>query len=210
MNRILDCTGCACPEPVVRTRDYLLKNAGQEFFVIVDNLPAKENVLRFLQARNVETHFSEKDGRWTIAAAGQGGDCGAGLIGVNLRAAGDSSKPQPIVAEKKIVVLLTSDLLGVGDEELGKKLLLAFLKTLPEMGQELWRIVLLNSAVRLATDENAALPFLQKLAENGVSVLVCGTCLEFYNILEQKSVGETTNMLDVVTSLQLASSVIRP
>ena len=44
----------------------------------------------------------------------------------------------------------------------------------------------------------------------GVSILVCGTCLNFFNLLEAKQVGETTNMMDVVTSLSLADKVIRP
>jgi len=41
-----------------------------------------------------------------------------------------------------------------------------------------------------------------------VSILVCGTCLDFYGLLDQKKVGETTNMLDIVTSLQVAGKVV--
>ena len=68
----------------------------------------------------------------------------------------------------------------------------------------------MEDGVRLAEqliDEGAAL---KKLEESGVSILVCGTCLEFFHLTEQKQVGETTNMLDIVTSLDLADKVIRP
>lgn len=34
--------------------------------------------------------------------------------------------------------------------------------------------------------------------------------MNFFNLLEAKQVGETTNMMDVVTSLSLADKVIRP
>ena len=51
-------------------------------------------------------------------------------------------------------------------------------------------------------------PAIQQLEAEGVSVLVCGTCLTHFSLLDQKRVGETTNMLDIVTSLQLADKVI--
>ncbi|MFP4587574.1 MAG: DsrE family protein, partial [Desulfohalobiaceae bacterium] len=50
---------------------------------------------------------------------------------------------------------------------------------------------------------------LQKLESLGVDILVCGTCLDHFGLLQDKKVGQTTNMLDVVTSLQLAEKVIQ-
>ncbi len=86
--------------------------------------------------------------------------------------------------------------------------MLNFLKTLKEMGKSLWRLVFLNSGVKLTIEGAESLPLIQGLAEQGVSVLVCGTCLNHFGLLEQKKVGETTNMLDIVTSLQVAEKVI--
>lgn len=83
-----------------------------------------------------------------------------------------------------------------------------FISTLNEMGDTLWRIVFVNSGVKLAIGGAKTLPGLQHMEAQGVSILVCGTCLNHFNLLEQKRVGETTNMLDVVTSLQLADKVI--
>ena len=109
---------------------------------------------------------------------------------------------------KKIMVMVTSDRLGHGDDGLGTGLLLNFLKTLKEMGPDLWRLVLVNNGVKLTTAGAEALPVLQELAASGVAILVCGTCLNHFNLLEKKQVGETTNMLDIVTGMQLADSVI--
>ena len=88
--------------------------------------------------------------------------------------------------------------------------MLNFLATLPEMGPQLWRMILVNGAVRLAVEGSPCLEALQKLEAAGVTILVCGTCLTHFDLLDKKAVGQTTNMLDVVTSLQLAEKVIRP
>jgi len=79
---------------------------------------------------------------------------------------------------------------------------------LKEMGPELWRLVFINSGVTLTAEGAEALPVLQELAREGVQILVCGTCLNHFNLLHKKQVGETTNMLDIVTGMQLADSVI--
>jgi selenium metabolism protein YedF len=83
-----------------------------------------------------------------------------------------------------------------------------FLKTLKEMGDELWRLVFINNGVKLTIEDSQVLLDLRQLQDNGVLILVCGTCLDHFNLLEKKQVGETTNMLDIVTAMQLADKVI--
>ena len=107
-------------------------------------------------------------------------------------------------------MLITTETLGRGDDALGAKLMDNFPATLPELGDALWRIVLLNGGVKLAARPGKALDSLRALEAAGVSILVCGTCLDFFQLLEKRAVGQTTNMLDVVSSLALADKVIRP
>ena len=76
------------------------------------------------------------------------------------------------------------------------------------MEDDLWRLVLLNGGVKLAVAGSAVLPDLQELAGQGLSILVCGKCLETFGLAEKKQVGESANMLDVVTSMQVAEKVI--
>ena len=76
------------------------------------------------------------------------------------------------------------------------------------MGEALWRLVFVNSGVKLTIEGTEALSVLQELESQGVSILVCGTCLNHFGLLEKKRVGETTNMLDIVTSLEVAEKVI--
>ena len=111
-------------------------------------------------------------------------------------------------SDKKTIIFITSDCLGSGDEMLGGKLMESFLSCLKEM--HIWQIILLNSGVRLTTKVGKNLENLQELESNGVKVLVCGACLSHYGLYEEKRVGETTNMLDIITALDLADKVIRP
>jgi selenium metabolism protein YedF len=104
--------------------------------------------------------------------------------------------------------MVATDKMGRGDDELGKKLMISFLTTLNEMGEELWRLVFVNDGVKLTIEDSDVLPVLKKLESGGVYILVCGTCLTHFDLLEKKQVGETTNMLDIVTAMQLADKVI--
>lgn len=109
---------------------------------------------------------------------------------------------------KKTLVLLATDSLGQGDAELGRHIVVNFLRTVKEMGDDLWRLVLLNGAVKLAVEGSEALPYLQELAENGLGILVCGPCLKTFNLFDKKQVGELTSMTDIITSMQVADKVI--
>ena len=198
MEKELDCRGLACPQPVMRCRDLLARERPATLRVLVDNAAASENVSRFL-GRNGFTATLPRgsDSQWTSTAA----SCG-----------GPVTEPEPAQNEvaRTTMVLITTLVLGRGDDTLGAKLMGNFLGSLSELGPSLWRVVLLNGAVKLAATPGEALEHLKKLENSGVGIFVCGTCLNHYGLLEQKQVGETTNMMDIVSSLALADKVIRP
>lgn len=194
----LDCRGLQCPEPVARCRALLNTSAPPALRVLVGNPAALENVSRFLSRNGYTvTSSQEASGVWRVSAS---------QTGAPDTATGPAPAPQE--AGAKTVVLLTSDVFGRGDDGLGAKLMTTFLANLSELGPSLWRVILLNGGVRLACGEAAEQ--LRSLEASGVGVLVCGTCLMHYGLLEQKKVGETTNMMDVLSSLALAAKVIAP
>jgi len=104
--------------------------------------------------------------------------------------------------------MCATDRMGFGDDTLGLKLMVNFLRTLKEMGDELWRLVFVNNGVKLTIDGSEVLEDLKGYEKEGLNILVCGTCLNHFNLLDRKQVGETTNMLDIVTAMQLADKVI--
>ena len=109
---------------------------------------------------------------------------------------------------QKTLVLVAADSLGKGDDELGRKIVVNFIRTIKEMGDDLWRLVLLNGGVKLAVEGSEVLPQLQELAGAGLGILVCGPCLKTFNLFEKRQVGELTSMLDIITSMQMADKVI--
>lgn len=206
----LDCIGLSCPQPVIRCKQ-AIHDGADTILVIVDNEPARENVTRLLENQGFSVTVRHEAADHIVvngvrkASEGCTEGCTDGcevMSDAELAAAGTQEK-------QIITVFITADVIGAGDDALGAKLMLNFVKTLPEMGDELWRIVLVNGGVRLACEGNDSVGDMAALAEAGVDVLVCGTCLEHYGLLEAKRVGHTTNMLDVMTSLQLASKVIQ-
>ena len=76
------------------------------------------------------------------------------------------------------------------------------------MGDELWRLVFINNGVKLTIEDAETFEDLKELEGNGILILVCGTCLTHFDLMDRKKVGETTNMLDIVTAMQLADKVI--
>ena len=207
MPRTLDCSGLPCPQPVLQCKQCLDNENPAELAVLVDNEAARENVSRFLGTRGYGVAVERQGDLWRVVGTSAGGAAPAGDAAAC--ACAPMTPADMARLESKVVAFITTDVLGRGDDELGGKLMFNFLATLPELGNELWRIVLVNGGVRLAVTGSPVLEKLQALAAAGVSILVCGTCLTHFGLLEQKQVGETTNMLDVVTSLQLATKVIQ-
>lgn len=206
----LDCMGLPCPQPVLKCKETLDAHRHQNLVVEVDNAAAAENVARFLTSQGYETNTINLDNGFRISGIDTMEKCNEyeQMSDTDISNVSHSS-PSEAPNINETVVFITADTLGRGDNELGSKLMQNFLLTLPEMGQSLWRIILVNSAVRFSVSGSPGLAPLQKLAQSGVSILVCGTCLEHYGLLNDKKVGETTNMLDIVTSFDLAEKVIK-
>lgn len=201
---VLNCENEPCPNPVLRCKRLLEEQKPQTLEVIVDNEAAMDNVSRYLASKGMRVDETSKEGNlWTIRAS-QAGSAEAPVADRESQTRTDPNQ----VSASKILVFLSSDTVGQGDDTLGSRLMGNFLNTLPELGDTLWRIIMVNGAVKLATATNPAVETLKKLEAAGVSILVCGTCLEFFKLMDQKEVGQVTNMLDVVTSQQLADKII--
>jgi len=198
MTETLDCRGLACPGPVLQTKEIIEKHDPDTIRVIVDNEAAKQNVSRFLGTQHFDINVEEQGADFHVIGT------------VNQPPAHEETSRAPAISQekKKIMVMVATDRMGYGDDELGLKLMISFIKTIKEMGEELWRLVFVNNGVKLTIPDSEVLPVLKELEREGIYILVCGTCLTHFNLLEKKQVGETTNMLDIVTAMQLADKVI--
>ena len=193
----IDARGLACPAPVLQTKATLQEEKPNSVNVIVDNAASQQNVQRFLESQGFQTVLEQAGSDYVVI-----GNCDSI----------SSAQPHPATethgAAKKIMVMWASDRLGSGDDALGLKLMVNFLRTLKEMGDELWRLVFVNNGVKLTIEGSDLLEDLKAYESAGLKILVRGTCLDHFNLLQKKRVDETTNMLDIVTAMQLADKVI--
>jgi len=95
-------------------------------------------------------------------------------------------------------IFIQSEVLGRGNDELGMMLMSKFLGTLTGSKDKPARMVFMNSGVKLVAEGSWALGHLKKLEDQGVEILACGTCLDFFELTDKIQVGKPTTMVDSV------------
>ena len=162
--KTIDAKGLACPAPVLQTKAAMDEGNADSLKVIVDNAASMENVKRFLESNSYAVSIDEQDGDFYIAG-NRGSDSGT-----PSEQQGDEKQDKDESPGQKIAVFCSTDRMGFGDENLGKKLMISFIKTLDEMGSELWRIMLVNNGVKLAVEGSDVLDDLKKYEKNGLKI----------------------------------------
>lgn len=112
--------------------------------------------------------------------------------------------------EKNVVVVVSSDTMGHGDDKLGHNLLKAFIFALTQTAELPNTILFYNGGAKITCEGSECLEDLKKLEEAGVKIKTCGTCLDFYGIKDKLKVGVVTNMYDIVETEEKATVVIKP
>jgi selenium metabolism protein YedF len=197
MRNIVDVKGLACPQPVINTKKALEEIEEGILTVIVDNVAARDNVRRFAESQSCTVKVEEDNGDYHLEIA-KGFSCEV------------ESKPMEAKGNDNIVVYINSNLMGVGDEELGRILMGAFLKTIIGAEPQPKKIIFINSGVKLATEGSEVLESIIEMEKKGIEILSCGTCLNFYGLKEKLRVGVVSNMYDIIESLVEADKVISP
>ena len=104
-------------------------------------------------------------------------------------------------------VILNTNQMGHGDQELGLKILATCLRKLVSI-PDLRSIVLYNSGVHLATTDSPVAVELRQLRENGVDILPCGTCADYYDVTDKLITRRPSNMDEILAVLRDADKVI--
>lgn len=194
--KTIDCRGQACPAPVIATKK-ALEESGTGIRVLVDDGAPRENVVRFVKNRGYQVNETAEADGWSLLVTGSTTAEVAPQSTVTSTTSGDR------------VLLITSNQLGDGSEELGYLLMKNFIFTLLETPQQPDRILFLNSGVLLATEGAETVEALKQLEERGVELLACGVCLDYFKKKDQLAVGQVTNMFSTAEHLLAAASVIK-
>ena len=102
---------------------------------------------------------------------------------------------------KKKVFLIQSEGLGRGEEQLGLILMATFLRLLGESKGKPESIIFWNTGVKLVCEGSRVLDHIRKLEEQGVTILACTTCLEYFELEDKIVVGKPTTMVKSIQSM---------
>ena len=204
----LDERGKQCPLPVIEAKKALEASApGEKVEVVVDNEIAVQNLSKMADHKGLAV-CSEKTGEReflvTITAGEENGETAQAPV------AAEKVTCTPDGRRKGMVVVLSSNQMGQGDEVLGKLLMKGFVFALTQQDMLPETILLYNSGAFLSCEGSDNLEDLKTLEAQGVEILTCGTCLNHYGIAEKRQVGGVTNMYEIVEKMTKASVVVRP
>lgn len=204
----LDERGKQCPLPVIEAKKALEASApGEKVEVVVDNEIAVQNLSKMADHKGLAV-CSEKTGEREFLVTITTGE-GNGET-AQAPAAVEEVTCTPDGRRKGMVVVLSSNQMGQGDEVLGKLLMKGFVFALTQQDMLPETILLYNSGAFLSCEGSDNLEDLKTLEAQGVEILTCGTCLNHYGIAEKRQVGGVTNMYEIVEKMTKASVVVRP
>lgn len=108
----------------------------------------------------------------------------------------------------KKTMVINSEIMGKGSEELGKNLMGSFLRKLQVNKDKPDIIVLYNSGVKLIAQGSSVLDALDALFKTGVDIVACGTCIGFFGLKDKVVVGRVSNMQETVRILMESENVM--
>lgn len=198
----IDACGLACPQPVVLTKKALQQH--DRVTVLVDNTTAVENIKRLAGNMNCAVEMRESaPGTYQLNIARDGSSAAKES---QPEASGDAA-PQ---AAGPRVFAIASATMGNGSDELGALLMRAFIQTVGELDNGPDILIFYNAGVKFAVQGSEVLAHLEELQKRGVQILVCGTCLDYFNLKDELRVGMVSNMYDIATALSTAGRIVMP
>ncbi|MGM0216365.1 sulfurtransferase-like selenium metabolism protein YedF [Enterococcus sp. AZ109] len=195
----INAIGKACPLPVIETKKALKENDAVE--TLVDNEIATQNLKKMADQLGYIYQMEPigDDYKVTIAKGNQ-----------DLVEMADPEMVEEVVTTEDYIVVVDTNVMGRGSDELGKNLLKMFIYSLTEQDVLPKQVIFYNGGVSLVTKDSDSLEDLQMLADQGVEIYACGACLNFFELTEKVAIGEITNMYRIVEMMRQAPKVVKP
>ena len=207
----IDARGQACPLPVVRAKKALAAMEEGVLEVLVDNRTAVHNLEALAKTLKVEAVSDERGEAAFAVTFAKGATAGDGAAAGADADAAAAACPAPQAAPTGgVVAVIPSEFMGSGDDELGTVLMKGFVFALTQLDELPATVLMYNGGVKLACAGSSSLDDLRALAEAGVEIMSCGTCLNHYGLADRLEVGEATNMYVIVDKQANARGIIRP
>ena len=206
----VDAMGDQCPIPVIKTKKALKEITETTLVEVhVDNEIAVQNLSKMAKQKNLEYKCEKLEEQHYIIKI----NAEAEAEGVSIQQKAPAENDKEICypdRKSNTVVVLSSNQMGNGSEELGQILMKGFIFALTELDELPSTVLLYNSGVKLSTEGSNSIEDLKTLQAQGVEILSCGTCLNYYDLTEKLQVGDVTNMYFILEKMAQADKIIRP
>lgn len=199
MTNIVDARGMACPIPVVKANQALAQMTEGILEVHVDNSVAVENLKRMALQKGLPVKTEQpEDSHYVVT--------------IPVTGAVDAAMPELTCTDcaGNTVVAVDTDIMGRGNDELGAVLIKGFLFAVSRLETPPKTVLFYNGGAKLTTEGSTSLEDLRLMEQQGVEILTCGTCLNYYGLTDQLAVGSVTDMYTIVERLSRAEKVIKP
>lgn len=208
-NILVNAMGDTCPIPVVKTKNAIKEmTEGGQVEIHVDNEIAVQNLTKMANVKGYPVRFEKAaEGEYhvfmEIAKDGEN-------TAVQTEEAPEENICTPNAVKKDKIIVISSDQMGNGSEELGRTLLKAFIYAVTQQDELPRTMLFYNGGVHLTCEDSPALEDLKSLEAQGVEIMSCGTCLNYYGLTEQLRVGTVTNMYVIVEKMEQAGLIVKP
>ncbi len=223
MKKIIDGRKLPCPQPLMMTKKAVDKGDSDIIEVIVDNEAGRENIIKYANHAKIKiAGITENNGEIRLTLIPEGfsdsekdtledtpaPECITGEDTEDTETHKDGDGGLTGGTNTAKTVFIRTDTIGTDNKELGQLLMRGFLYTLTEMDDKPAEIIFMNEGVKLAVEGSDSLENITKLENAGISVLVCGTCLDYLKLTSKLKAGKISNMYEITERLLAASSVL--
>ena len=202
-NIIVNAMGDQCPIPVVKTMKAIAAMTEPGTLEIhVDYEVPVQNLSRFAADRSLPVSSEKVDDKHFIVKM---------EVTDPSTAAAKNEEPGCIPDLRgDTVIAIASDCMGNGDDKLGATLMKGFLYAVSQQEELPKAILFYNAGAKLTAEGAVTIEDLKNMEAQGVEILTCGTCANYYGLEGKQAVGTITNMYVIVEKLTSAAKVIRP
>lgn len=200
MTETIDARGLACPQPVIRTRKAMAESS--RVVTLVDNETSVTNVSRMAQKAGWQVEVTEEGGAYRLEMTMEGASAPVAAP-APISAAGQAAPPSG-----PLVLVVAHDRMGQGNAELGAILVRGFFHTLGKVEPKPRTLIFYNTGVKLACQGSPVLDDVCSLEAQGLEILVCGTCLSYFELTDALAAGQVSNMYDIAETMLRAGKVV--
>jgi selenium metabolism protein YedF len=203
--KIVDTKGEKCPKPIIETKKALRESrVGETFMIIIDNKTSFTNISRFLSDNSIKFSVSEDSGIWTFQVTKKSGEA------ISTHVEDYCEVKAAVETNGNFAVAVSSEMMGQGDDNLGRQLMNSFFIALSSLDEMPSVIAFYNSGVKLAINSSGVIDTLRLIEKKGAEIILCGTCVDYYKIGDKIGVGKISDMYIITQKLSAAGNVLKP